>query len=93
MNRRSFLSLTPAFPAAAVSASLVLKEPSQPDIELGLNVLHLQEGDILVLTVNGYITQDNAARIKSNLEHLLPKTKAIILAEGMKVEGVLRGVK
>jgi len=93
VDRRSFLSLSPAFPAAAVSASLLLKEDGKPDLELGLNVLHLQEGDTLVLTLDGRITQDMADRIKAHIEHVLPKIKAFILSEGMKIEGVLRGPK
>ena len=93
MDRRSFLSLSPAFPAAAVSASLLLKEEGKPDIELGLNVLHLKAGDTLVLTLDGRISEDSAERIKAHLQHALPKTKALILGDGMKIEGVLRGAE
>jgi hypothetical protein len=90
MNRRNFLALTPAFPVAAVSASLVLREEGKKPIELGINVLNLRDGDRLVLTFPESISADGAARVKTMVEQALPKVKALLFTDGMKIEGVLR---
>ncbi len=91
MNRRNFLAMTPAFPVAAISASLVLREKDKPPVELDLSVLKLQPGDKVVLSVPLSISRDTADRIRSMWEQAIPGTTALILADGMKVDGVLRG--
>ena len=92
MNRRQFVRLAPAFPVAAVTATLTLKEDGKPPIEgLSVSVLKLQPGDIVVLRCAGSIPMATADRIKAMWEQFVPNTKAIILADGMTVEGILRG--
>lgn len=54
MNRREFVSLAPAFPVAAVTASLTLREDGHEPVELGVQVLKLQPGDTLVLQCAGW---------------------------------------
>ncbi len=91
MNRRSFLSMSPAFPVAAVSASVVLREEGKPPVELDVSVLRLQEGDRLIVTVPGMLSIASAERIKAALHQAIPMAQAVILSDGMKIEGVLRG--
>lgn len=92
MNRRDFVKLSPAFPVAAVTATLTLKEEGQPPIGgLDVSVLKLEPGDVVVLRVEGHILMATAERIKAHWECAVPGTRAFILADGMTVEGVLRG--
>ena len=91
MDRRSFLALSPAFPVAAASATLTLKREGEPPVELDVSILKTQPGDCVILSAPGPITQDIAQRLKDMWEHGVPGTKAVILSDGMKVDGVLRG--
>jgi hypothetical protein len=90
MNRRSFIKLSPAFPAGAVSAALVLKEDGKDEISLDLAVLKTQPGDILVLTAPSAISPDTAERLSKHFEHAFPGLKAMVLGDGLKVDGVIR---
>lgn len=91
MNRREFVKLGPAFPAAAVTATLTLKEEGMPAVEgLDVSVLRLKAGDYVVLRCDGHITQDAAARIKAAWADAVPGTAAIVLDAGIRVDGVLR---
>ena len=54
-----------------------------------LQRLELKKGDLLVLRAKGYITDDTAARLKANMEHL-PElqrlgVKVIVLADGLEL--------
>ena len=92
MNRREFVKLSQAFPVAAVTASLTLREEGKPDVEgLDVSVLRVQPGDIVVLSVPGCISSHTAERIKAQWESLCPGTRAAVLGDGMKIDGVLRG--
>lgn len=93
MDRRHFLAMAPAFPTAAMSASLTLREEGKPDINLDLSVLKLQPGDVLVLTVPGSIHDDTAAYIKASVAAVFhPKDiKVMVMSDGLSVAGVLRG--
>ena len=93
MNRRDFVKLSPAFPAAAVTATLTLKEDGKRPINLDVSVLKLERGDTLVLSCDGDMSMNTADRIRFEVEHLLPGIKALIVADGLNVEGVLRGPK
>jgi hypothetical protein len=83
--------MSPAFPAAAVSASLVLREDGKPPTELDVSVLRIQEGDRLVVRVHGQLSFDTAQRIQAQLEHAIPGVKVLVFDSDMKIEGVLRG--
>jgi len=89
MNRRNFLALTPAFPAAA-KATLTLTD-GQVSTDLDVSILKTQDGDRVILSCAGHISRDAADRIRAMWEQAMPGTKAIVLLDGMKVEGVLRG--
>jgi hypothetical protein len=91
MNRREFVALAPAFPVGAVTATLTVKEADKSPVDLDVSVLKLQPGDTLVLTAPGYITQEAAERIKRYTEERFPGVNAIVLGDGLKVDGVLRG--
>lgn len=90
MNRREFVALVPAFPVAAVTASLTLRQDGHEPIELGVQVLTLQPGDTLVLQAAVPISQDTAARLQAWIEQKFPDTKAIVLDHGLTLAGVLR---
>ncbi len=90
MNRRSFLKMSPALPVGAVTASLVLREEGKEPIELDISVLKVQAGDTLVLSCERPMSQDTAARIKAYVEHVWPELKALILQDGLKIDGVIR---
>lgn len=90
MDRRSFVKMSAALPAAAVTASLTLKEEGKPPIEgLDVSVLRLQPSDTLVISAPGNISADVANRLRQMVEASLD-CRAIILGDGLKVEGVLR---
>lgn len=91
MNRRSFLALSPAFPAAAVSASLVLREEGKRPVELNMSVLKLQTGDSLIIQSEGHLSAAEAESIKGLMEHHFPGNKAMVMSDGLKLAGVLRG--
>jgi hypothetical protein len=94
MNRRNFFALAPAFPVAAVTATLTLREQGKPDIEgLDVSVLKLQPGDGVVLQCDGPISHDTADRIRATWEAWMPGTKAIVMGDGLSVKGVLRGAE
>jgi hypothetical protein len=91
MNRRSFLNLTPAFPAAAVTASLTLREEGKPAIDgLDVSVLKLQPGDTIVLRTDSNMPFETMERLKANVEYLFPDVKVMVLMDGLTVDGVLR---
>ena len=93
MNRRNFLALAPAFPAAAVTATVTLKREGEPAIDgLGVSVLKCQPGDYVVLSVDASLSFETAERIRAMWEHSVPGTKAIVLSDGMKLHGVMRGI-
>lgn len=91
MNRRQFLALGPAFPAATVSASLIVKEDGKEALELGVNVLRLQPGDALVLRCKGRISYEQQERIAAVIKNQFPGMKAFVLDSDITLEGVLRG--
>lgn len=90
MNRRSFLALTPAFPSAAVTASLVLREEGKSPVELDVNVLRVQPGDTLILSAPEAISAETAARIKTFVEREFLGIRALILSDGLSIDGVVR---
>lgn len=53
---------------------------------LQMSRLLLQPGDIVVLTVPGHISKDNAVRLKEMLEARLPGNKAIVLGDGLEMK-------
>jgi len=91
MKRRDFVKLAPAFPVAAVTASLTLRETGKEPVELDVSVLKCQPGDTLVLTAPDNISEDTAARIKAWIEHTFEnRIKAMVLGDGLTIEGVIR---
>lgn len=90
MNRRSFISLSPSFPVAAISASLTLREEGKPPIDLDVSVLKLEPGDTIVLTAP-YLSLAAEDRVRAGVNNLFPDVKVMVLLDGMKVDGVLRG--
>lgn len=83
--------MAPAFPAAAVSGALVLREAGKESVELDVSVLKCQPGDMLVLRHQGPITQEMAVRIQASVEDLFDgRVKAMVLSDGLSLEGVLR---
>ena len=91
MNRREFVALTPAFPAATVTASLTLREDGKEPIELDVSVLKCQPGDTLVLRHQGHISMETAERIKRYIEDGFDgRVKAMVLDGGLSLDGVLR---
>jgi hypothetical protein len=92
MNRRHFIGLTPAFPAAAVTASLTLREEGKPTIDgLDVSVLRVKPGDVVILRCTGHITHDYANRIVEYVTRLLPEgATAMVLGDDLSVDGVLR---
>jgi len=92
VNRREFVKMSSAFPAAAVSASLVLKKAGKEPIECAVSVLKVQPGDTLILSVPGVITVDASHCIKETVEGVFEgRVKAIVLADGITLDGVIRG--
>jgi hypothetical protein len=89
MDRRSLLKLGAAFPVG-VSAALVLREDGQPPIELDISVLKTQPGDVLVLSHPGHLSMESAERIKTYVESVWPTLKAIVMSDGLKIDGVIR---
>lgn len=57
-----------------------------------VSVLKVEPGDTLVLTLNGHCSQEMAESIKALAEERWPGMKAMVLGEGLKVSGVLRGL-
>ena len=91
MNRREFVKLAPAFPAAAVSATLVVREEGKEPINCDVSVLKCQPGDTLVLKCGGLITADRAVRMTASIENLFDnRVRVMILDSSMSLEGVLR---
>ena len=90
MDRRSFIKMSPAFPAGAVSAALVLKEEGREDVSLDISVLKTQPGDIIVLTAPGGVSDEVATMLQAHIERIFPTLKAIVLGDGLKVDGVIR---
>ena len=90
MDRRTFVKLAPAFPAAAVSASLILKEDGHAPIELDISVLKAHAGDILVLSYAGKMSSETGERIRQHVKHIHPQLKALVLSEGLRLDGVIR---
>lgn len=90
MNGREFVKLAPAFPAAAVTASLTLREEGKESVELDVSVLKCQPGDTLVLRSTGRLHMEDCERIQQHFEHIFPGLKAIVLKDGMTLDGVIR---
>lgn len=88
MNRRQFLELPAALPAAG---ALTLTTPTGETFDV--QVLRLKAGDRLVLTTPHAISHDTAERVRTFLEHHLAalNVTAMVLSDGMKIAGVLRG--
>jgi hypothetical protein len=94
MNRRQFVKLSTAFPAATVTASLTLHKDGEPPINnLDLSVLRVQPDDIVVLHCDGPIDEAQAARLKALWEARFPHTRAVVLGDGLSVAGVLRSTE
>lgn len=91
MNRREFVAMAPAFPVAAVTATLTLKEDGKDPVELDVSVLKVQRGDILVLRFNGRVSHEQAERIKRLVESQFNGLKAMVFDKDLELEGVLRG--
>lgn len=91
MDRREFIAMSPAFPLAATTATLTLKAEGQAPVELDVSVLKLQPGDTLVLSVPTPISQATADRLKACIEDKFPGVTGMVIDQGMKVDGVLRG--
>lgn len=92
MNRREFVKLGPAFPAAAVTATLTLKEDGKPPIEgLDVSVLKWQPGDTLIIQCSAHLSMETAERIKRHVEGVLPGATVMVFDAGLTLEGVLRG--
>lgn len=90
MDRRSFLKLSPALPVGAVTASLVLREDGREPVTLDVSVLKTQPGDVLVLSTPNPISEEAARRIKAHVEHVWPELKAMVMGDGLKLDGVIR---
>jgi hypothetical protein len=90
MNRRSFLKLSPAFPAAAATVTLTLREEGQQPVELDVRVLKLQKGDIVVLSAQQHLSVDACTMIQRHWADHFEGIKALVLQADLKVEGVLR---
>ena len=90
MNRRDFFKVTAAFPAAAMTAALVVREDGKPPVELDVSVLRTQPGDVLVLSVPGPISHQTAKRLEAYIKDRYPYMTAIVMSDGMKLDGVLR---
>lgn len=67
-------------------------EPVLKVSELGVSILNAQEGDILVISCQSSISQETAARISLWVEKEFPKIKVMVLGDGLKVDGVIRGI-
>jgi hypothetical protein len=91
MNRRDFVKMSPAFAGAAISASLVVREDGKETLELGVSVLKVQSGDVLVLTVDDYLSYESTRRLEEMVAPLFaPGVKILLLQRGMTLDGVLR---
>ena len=91
MNRRQFVKLAQAFPAAAVSASLVLREDGKTPVELDVSVLKCEPGDTLVLSTAERVSMDTAARIQHYVaDRFDGRVKVMLLSDGITLDGVLR---
>lgn len=91
MNSREVVKMPTAFPKTDVSASLVLKKDGQEPIECAVSVLKIQHGDTLVLSIPGPVTLDAANWIKQSIENYFEgRVKAIVLNDGITIDGVLR---
>jgi hypothetical protein len=88
INRRDLLKM--AFPVGAASVALLIKEDGKPAVELDVSVLKCQPGDVIVLSCPGPISQEHAERIKAYFEQAFPILKAIVMSDGLKVDGVIR---
>lgn len=94
LSRRSFVKLASAFPAAAVTATLTLREDGHDPIEgLAVTVLHVEPDDVVILTVSDHIRDETVRRIEAAWSRAVPGTRAIVVDSGMTVAGVLRGVR
>jgi hypothetical protein len=90
MNRRAFLTGAPA--AAAASATLIVRHADGRELELDFGVLRLQPGDRVVLSLPGHADLATLERIRDSAGLALPAgVTAIVLSEGIKIEGILRG--
>lgn len=90
MDRRDFFKLTPAFASSTITASLLVREQSKPPVELDVSVLKIQSGDTLVLQCSDYVSSDQIDRIRATIHGHWPGIKAMFLANGLTLEGVLR---
>lgn len=91
MNRRDFIAMAPAFPAATIAATLTLREDGKEPVDLDVSVLKVEPGDIVVLKATQYISQEGAEYVKAYLEdRVFPGCKALVLTGGLSVQGVLR---
>lgn len=91
MDRRLFIKMSPAFPAAAVAATLTITEDGKPPIDLDVRVLKLQQGDTVVLSSPRLLRVEECHMIRRYWEDNHEGIKAMVLVDGMKVDGVLRG--
>ena len=91
MNRREFVAMAPAFPVAAVSASLTVREDGKAPVELDVSVLKVQPGDTLVMRSRVPLKREQVDRVKQVIEAMLPGVQALVLTHDVAIEGVLRG--
>jgi hypothetical protein len=90
MERRDFLKLTPALPAAAPALSLTLKQPDGSELKTDVAVLRLQPGDTLVLMPTEHLLARDAQGLRDMLKLWAPQgVQVMILQAGMQL-GVLR---
>lgn len=93
MNRREFVAMTPAFPVAAMTASLTLREEGKEPVELDVSVLKVKPGDTLVLRCHQHVPMEGLERIKHLVESRFPGLKALVLDKDLAIDGVLRGLE
>lgn len=90
MSKRDVVRLSPAFPVADVSASLVLREDGKEPVEVGVSVLNVKAGDTLVLRSASPMPADRVEYIGKQIELIFPGVKAMVLDGDLELSGVLR---
>ena len=56
-----------------------------PEVK-GVEILRLSSGDFVVLRAEGRISQEQAHRLKIEMERLFPNNKCLVLDEGMTLK-------
>jgi hypothetical protein len=87
MNRRTFLTGTPA---AAAAATLTLRTPDGLEHACDLGVLRLQAGDRLVVTLEGRVDGDTVDRIRTVLKAAMPPGVQVLIVDDSVTFGIIR---